>query len=101
MKDVHYRHLHGFLEEQLAVVVAEQKRIGDIISDDVDINVERKKHDELFKTCYSCGFSQIPRKKHTCTHCKASVTKGKMHSLGLDNVGNPMEETIDREQDHC
>ena len=84
-----YRDLTWLLEEQLAVV-SEQKRIGDtIISDDVDINVEKK---IVFKTCYSCGFIQLPRKDN-CTQCKADVTKGKMHSLGLNNVGNYMEET--------
>ena len=91
VKDMHYKHLHAFLQKQIDIVKCEQQA-HEGIKDNVDIEVQRVEHEKLFKKCYNCGFTEIPRKKHTCTQCKSSLTKGKLQSLGLDNIGNSLIE---------
>ena len=83
IKDLHYRHVTQFLQQELDIVAKEQKKKDDVYVDSVDTNLQTQKYATLYKRCYNCPFTQIPKKKHNCPQCKANVTKSKLQSMGL------------------
>lgn len=87
----HYEHLHLFLQQQIDHVVGEQRNDGNMASDVVDTNVDIQNKAAIYKKCYNCDFSEIPKKQHTCPQCKSNVTKAQLQSMGIDDIGNSLE----------
>ena len=88
IKEMHYRHLDTFLNEQINIVVSQQKLMENGYQDFVDHDVDKIRQVAMFKICYSCKFDNVPKKKLSCPNCKASLTKASMKAHGLDDTGN-------------
>ena len=88
IKEMHYRHLCTFLDEQIHIVVSQQKFMENGYQDFVDHDVDKIRQVAMFKICYSCKFDKVPRKKLSCPNCKASLTKASLKAHGFDETGN-------------
>ena len=92
IKETHYNFLYPFLEQEIEMVVRQQERKDDVVSDHIDAAVEKEIYDSMYKTCYNCHYKNISKFKHLCPNCKSNVSKSKMRAMGIDEYGNVIEQ---------
>ena len=85
VKELHYHHLHDFLESQIELVVSQQTLQADTYHDYIDEEVAQHKRAAIFKKCHNCSFDEVPKKKLTCPNCKASLTKATLKAMGVED----------------
>ena len=88
IRDTHYTFLYRFIEQEIRYIAAQQCTSSGVFTDNIDLEVEKLKHQALYKSCYNCKFDQIPKSKHLCPMCKVNVTKSKMRAMGIEEDGS-------------
>ena len=86
VRNAHHLHLHAFLDKQIAIVAAEQNTEDNVSHDKIDTNVEVQRKAAIYKTCYNCGHSEIPKSKHKCPTCGTSLTKAAINAHRMDQA---------------
>ena len=89
IKKSHWEFLYPYLDKMLNFVSSEQEQIETdddnetVFNDPVDEKVKQQNKDQLFKKCYRCGFTDVPRSKRNCTQCKYNINKGKIEAAEM------------------